>query len=98
MEKHFVWRAQKNAGTKKTSNWYWVVGILVAGGAFASFISGNFLFGVLLLIGGFAIMLAGSQPAIENAYAISDKGLHINTQVVGWDSIQLFAISENEPR
>ena len=97
MKKHFAWRAANRPNERKTASWYWSIGVLAGGGALASLIVGNFLFAVLLVIGAFTIMIAGSQPPVEVAYAISDSGFHINTQIVPWESIVNFAITEDEP-
>ena len=74
------------------------IAVLALGGAAASFIIGNILFGLLILLGAFALMLAGSaRHNPEHTYALSEKGLHIDQRVIVWDKIEQFAIREGEP-
>lgn len=93
-----MWRARKNSSGKKTSSWYWTVGIVAIGIAIASFIVGNFLLGLLAIIGGFVIMLAGSQPGGQQACAVSNHGVHIGGTVIPFANIAQFAIEEEEPK
>ena len=89
-----MWRATDSGGGRKSGNWYWTVGILAFGAATASIISGNVLLGILVLLSGFAIMLAGNRPRLERQYALSEKGIHIDAQVVTWDKVRAFSIHE----
>lgn len=95
MKKRYIWTVRHDAAEKKSKNWYITIGIVTAGATLASFIVGNILFGFLLLIGGFAIMLAGSRPAVDRTYALSDGGLHIDERVIPWASIERFCLKEN---
>lgn len=97
-EKTLSWQASDSGATKKTSAWYWSVGILGGGVAVASFIAGNVLFGLFAVLGSFAIMLAGSRPATKRIYEISDKGFRIGPDIIPFKNISRFAIREEEPR
>ncbi len=83
--------------SKKSKNWYITLAVVGVGGSLASFIVGNILFGLLLLIGIFAIALAGSRPELSHAYGLSEKGVHIDKQIIPWDKIQEFSLKEGEP-
>ena len=81
----------------KTKNWYWVVGIVAVGIAVAAFILLNILFGIIALIGGFAVMLVGSRPPSERTYSLTKKGVVIGRDTILYEKIKRFAISEDEP-
>lgn len=93
MKANFSWRA-KEVTTRKSSNWYWAVGILAVGGAVASIIGANVLLALLILIGGFAVMVAGSRPNVEHKYAFSEKGIHVDSTMVAWEKIRKFSMEE----
>ncbi len=40
-------------------------------------------------------MLAGSRPASDKTYALSDAGVHIDDRIVPWASVERFCINEN---
>lgn len=96
-ETNIVWTAS-DGNTHKDSSWYWTIGIVAGGVAVAAFIIGNFLLGVLAILGAFVIMLAGSQPEKERRYAITEKGVHLDNVVVPFQNIKRFSIQEEEPR
>jgi len=91
-----MWRWRHEAASKKTRSWYTTIAILAVGGAVASIIAGNVLFGFLIIIGSFTIMLAGSRPESDKAYALSDVGIHIDERVIPWSSVERFCINEVE--
>lgn len=95
MEKR-TWRGKEGGTRRKEGSWYWAVGILAVGGAVASVIASNILLGVLFLLGGFAIMLAGSRPRLERHFAVSEQGVHIDAQIVPWEHITRFAIHDED--
>ncbi len=89
-----MWQSHQEAASKKTKNWYVTIGIVAGGVALASFIVGNILFGFLILIGGFTVMLAGSRPAGEKKYGLSDSGVHLDERIIPWASVELFSIND----
>lgn len=89
---------QEEDSTKKGRSWYVAIAVIALGGALASFIVGNILFGLLIMLGAFALMLAGSaRRGVERTYALSDKGLHVGDKVILWSNVAQFAISEGNP-
>lgn len=86
------------ASPRKGRAWYTAIVVVAAGGALAAFIVGNILFGLLILLGAFALMLAGSaRSEIEHTYGLSDKGFHAGTKLVTWSNIREFSIKEGAP-
>ncbi|PIR85048.1 hypothetical protein COU15_02640 [Candidatus Kaiserbacteria bacterium CG10_big_fil_rev_8_21_14_0_10_45_20] len=94
IDEKFSWVVKESAGSKKTSNWYWVVGILIVGGSVASIIAQNYLFAVLLLVGGFAIMLAGSKRNTRYTFSLHEKGVRVGTQAIPFEKVKRFSISD----
>lgn len=94
----YVWRAHEEGTQEKSRGWYVTIGVLAIGAAGASFIVGNILFGFLVLLGAFTLMLAGTRrDGVEHVYRLSDKGLHIDAQLIPWDRVQHFFIKDTEP-
>lgn len=98
MEKGLVWRTKESGTKRKDKSWYVAIAILSLGGAVASIIAANLLLAVLILFGGFAVMLAGSLPRVERRFALSERGVHLDAQIIEWKKVTGFAIREdNEP-
>lgn len=97
-ERIIKWEAHEPGASDKKPSWYWAVGIIALGVAAAAIISTNYLLAVIALIGGFAIMLAGSRPEAHRAFGLSNRGLHIGAERVPYVNIKSFAIHDNEPK
>lgn len=97
-EKIITWEVNHVDSQKKSSAWYWTVGIVGIGVAVASIILDNLLLGILVVIASLAIMLAGSQTRVKQKCALSEKGIHIDASLVPYANIVKFAISEDEPK
>ena len=95
MADHIRWQAHESKKVAKTSNWYWVVGIVAVGVAVAAIILGDWLFGIIAIIGGFAVMVAGSLPPAHVTYGVSAKGIHRGREVIPYANIARFAVDED---
>lgn len=97
-EKILSWQTHAPGAAKKGGQWYWTVGIIGSGIAIATFIIGNLLLGILIIIAVLAIMLAGSRPSGTQTCSISDKGVHIGGSFFPFGAISQFAIHEEDPK
>ena len=97
IESKITWQAH-DGNSDKSSAWYWTIGIVAFGFAVAGFIIGNFLFGIMALLGGFAIMLSGVQPEKKQAITLSDKGVHIDKILIPYQNVNKFSIKEDDPK
>lgn len=88
------WTVEESGAPEKTSTWYWVVGIVAFGGTAASVIAGNYLFSVLIIIGAFALMLAGSRGGTKYRCSLSERGIRIGEEAVPFEKIKRFAVVE----
>lgn len=88
------WQTKEGGAKSKSRSWYIAVGVVALGGAIASFITGNILLGILVVLGGFAIMLAGSIPHTEHRCALSEQGVHVDARIIPWAGVSSFSIDE----
>ncbi len=92
------WQAHEHERTEKERPWYYAVGIAAGGLAIASVILQNYLFAVICVIGGFTVMLVGSARPSKHTYSITESGFMVGKDMVPFEKITRFAISEDEPR
>ncbi|MES2014671.1 MAG: hypothetical protein V4437_02550 [Patescibacteria group bacterium] len=92
------WQAQEHGFRPKEQQWYWTVGIVAVGVAVASFILSDYLFSLIAVIAGFAVMIVGSKKPERHKYSLTEQGLMIGTQLIPYSKMTRFSIVEDEPR
>jgi hypothetical protein len=99
-EKEFSisWQAPEFYYYEKTSDWYWVLGIICIGIVVASILLKNFLFAVLVFFAGFSIALYGAKRPRMINFSINERGVVVdNKQVYPYENIKSFWIEYNPP-
>lgn len=92
------WEAHEGEHKPKSRSWYWAVGIVACGVAVAGIILKDYLFVLIALLGGFAVMLVGSRRPPLMEYAFYENDIVIGSERVPYEKIQRFAIKEDEPQ
>lgn len=96
MQPLIEWDAPGHIYTEKNNDWYWAVGIITLTAAALSFILGNVIFGLLIIIGVFALVIHSSRkPAIVHV-VINDRGIVINDILYPFLTIESFWIDVHE--
>lgn len=90
-----TWQAPEYTQYKKTSDWYWVVGILTMGLFAVALIFRNFLFAGFSLLAGFTIALYGARPARTVSFSLSSEGVRIENRLYPYESLRSFWIFYN---
>lgn len=91
----FSWNTYEYEHREKSTDWYWALGILVVVGAVIAFITKNFLFGFLLLLGGFMIGLFAGKKNDPISIEISIRGVLLNGKVINFPDIKAFWMYRN---
>ncbi len=92
------WQAREHDFREKERPWYWTVGIVAVGIAAAALILGDYLFSVIAVLGGFAVMLVGARRPSRHKYSLTERGFMISSHLIPYSQITRFAILEDEPR
>lgn len=93
--KAFSWQTPEYVHREKSSDWYWVVGIVAAGIAVTAIIFGNLLLALLVAISAFVLALFASRRPQTIRVEVTDKGIHIEQAFYPFRSIRSFAIDES---
>jgi hypothetical protein len=91
----FSWDTYEYEHREKSADWYWALGILVVVGATIAFITKNFLFGFLLLLGGFMMGLFASKKNDPISVEISVRGVSLNGKTMNFADIKAFWMYRN---
>lgn len=90
------WDAPEHYHGTKDNDWYWGVGIITLTAAALAFIFGNVLFGILIIVGVFALIVhAVKQPEIYHV-EINDRGVIIGNVLYPFLTIESFWIDAHE--
>lgn len=96
MSSEIKWQALEYEHEPKSADWFWAVWILAIGGAVATYLFDNFLFGILILLGAFSLSLfASRKPSLIN-FTLSEKGIFINKKLILYSSLKSFWVEENK--
>ncbi len=92
MQPLISWDAPEHHHTEKNNDWYWAVGIITLTASSLAFIFGNVIFGILILVGVFSLVIHASRtPGIVHV-EINDRGVVINDTLYPFLTIESFWI------
>ncbi|MDB5259714.1 MAG: protein of unknown function with transrane region [Candidatus Taylorbacteria bacterium] len=90
------WHALEHHHTEKTSDWYWSVGIIAATAAALAFIFGNVIFGILIIVGTTALLLASSKHPRLMYCEINDRGVVMGDILYPFLTLESFWIDPHQ--
>ncbi|MBU4223793.1 hypothetical protein KJ934_01025 [Patescibacteria group bacterium] len=93
LSKTIEWQAPEYEFYKKTTDWYWAVGIITAAASLSAALLHNFLFAILALLAGFSIALYGAKKPDIVSFSIMPDGIHIKNRVYLYENLKKFWIN-----
>ncbi len=91
-----TWHAPEYHHTEHTKDWFWGLGIVAATITIISFLLGNWLFGVLVIIAGFSLaMFAHRSPRIVTIH-LGSSGIMIEKTLYDFSDIESFWVEVEE--
>ncbi len=91
---YLEWETLEHPYFEKTSNWYWLVGIVGITVAALGVIFGNILFAVVMAIATFAVMLHGARRPRIIIVAIDKHGVYIAENYFRYTELKSFSIDD----
>ncbi|OGF61938.1 hypothetical protein A2926_00450 [Candidatus Giovannonibacteria bacterium RIFCSPLOWO2_01_FULL_44_40] len=91
------WEAHEYFHHEKGTDWYWWTGlaaIILLG--FAIY-QKSFLFGVLVLVGWFTVVLYAVRPPRTLKFSLTERGVLVERTLYSWQSLKSFWIFYNPP-
>lgn len=96
MEPLISWNAPEHYHTEKNNDWYWAVGIITLTASVLAFIFGNVVFGILIIVGVFALLIKSSRNPNVISYEINDRGIIIDKTLYPFITLESFWIDAHE--
>ncbi len=91
------WEAEEYEYIPKSNNWFWSVGIITVGLVFASILLDNFLFAILVLISGLAVILYGARRPRKILFSLAPRGLQIENRLFPYENLKSFWLHYEPP-
>ena len=87
------WDAHEYEHKERSADWYWAVGIVVIAIAVTSIIVGDVIFGILVLVGAFALVLYINRPPDTIHIVVDEKGVTRGHTRYPYDALHSFYIA-----
>lgn len=89
-----TWEAYEHNHTQKTSDWFWVLGIVTVAVTVVAVLLGNTLFGILLFIAGLVTALHARLEPKVIPFAVTQRGIRIDDKLYPYSTLESFFIDE----
>jgi hypothetical protein len=98
MATQIEWQAFEHEHIHKSSDWFWVLGIIATTGAVTAIIFSNILFSIVILVGAFTLgMHAAKRPSRVN-FKITERGVIIGNKMYLYSSLESFWVEDENER
>ena len=93
MENTVVWEATELRPERNT-DWFWTVGTIALFGAVASILYGNWLFSIVLVLGGATVILENLREARPVRCTLNNRGVVVNSQFFPYNNLTSFWVED----
>jgi len=94
--KDINWKTIEHHHEDKSSDWYWILGIIAITTAILAVYVGNILFAIVILLAAFTMILHVHTDHAEIDVYINKKGIRINQTLYPYSTLESFWIDEEE--
>lgn len=96
MDPLISWTAPEHFYVEKKPDWYWAVGIITLAIAAVTFIFGNIITGIFVIVAALALVLHASRPPRIVTYSITDRGIMANDVLYPFLTLESFWIPHDK--
>jgi hypothetical protein len=90
----FEWHGREYEHNPKSADWYWAIGIIAAALAIATFLFGNYMLTVLIVIAATALALHAAKHPPVHRFMLTERGLMIDNDLHLYEYINSFSMLE----
>lgn len=95
--KIIAWQTLEYQHRERGGDWFWVTGIVAVSLAVTAILFKNFLFGILIIIAAFALMLQAARKPRLLRFVINQTGVVAGQAAHPFSSLESFWIDETNP-
>ncbi|HEY4504544.1 MAG TPA: hypothetical protein VJI73_02105 [Candidatus Paceibacterota bacterium] len=93
-EKKLEWQALEHAYYEKTSDWYWIVGVVGVTASLLAFLFSNAILGLLLLVGTITVLIHGGRIPGVVKVELQERGVRIGSAFYPYSNLTAFSLNE----
>ena len=90
------WQGYEYTHHEKSSDWFWVLGIVALSSAVTAIVFKNILFALFILIGAFTVALFATKTTRLIHFEINRRGVAIDNTLYPFNTLESFYIDEDE--
>lgn len=90
----FEWSHTESSDKKRSTDWYWALGIIAIAGSIAAFLFSNHLFGVFILLSVTVLIFLSTQNSKEQNYKITEVGIIAGDEFFSFEKLKSFWLSD----
>jgi hypothetical protein len=94
--KKITWEALSHIKTEKSSDWYWILGIITIGASILSIYFNNLLLALLILIGTFAIFVQTNIEPKTQKFELNRKGVVVGSTLYPYSTLESFYVIDED--
>ena len=92
-----AWHSPEYEFRPKSVDWFWAFGLIVVSLTIITFLLGNYLFGIFIIIAGIAIVYFSLHHPRDVSYEITAQGIRIDRELFPFSRIRHFWINPERP-
>ncbi len=96
MQPLISWEAPEHYHSEKNNDWYWAVGIITITASVLAFMFGNVIFGILIIVGVFSLVVHAARKPHFIHIEINDRGIVIDNILYPFLTLESFWIDAHE--
>jgi len=96
IESLISWNAPAHLYVEKKPDWFWAVGIITLALAVTSFLFGEVITGIFIIVAALALVIHASHPPNEVRYEVSDRGIAFDDALYPFLTLDSFWIPHDE--
>ncbi len=93
-DKKLEWTALEYEEKERGNDWFWALGVIIVASSVASFIYGNFFFGLFLIVGGILLTIFAIKKPDLVFYELNERGLKIRNRLFPYGNIKSFWVKK----
>jgi uncharacterized membrane protein YobD (UPF0266 family) len=90
------WKTPEYIHTEKTSDWYWIVGIVTLTIAIVAIILNNLIFGILIIVSSATLTLYASRHPRVLQITLEKNGIHVGQTYHPYSEIESYWVETRE--
>ncbi|NCS98726.1 hypothetical protein GW764_00915 [Candidatus Parcubacteria bacterium] len=96
MNNKITWETLDHIKEEKSSDWFWIVGMVTIAGAVLSIFFNNILLALIILLSAFASFMFMHTPAKIEKYELNKKGIVVGEDLYLYSSLDSFCVVDED--